>query len=54
MKNNFLNDDIKYYAVTVDEEGLPSPSSNIVNLVDTYAGGSGSFSANPEMEKIEH
>ncbi|MHB9040498.1 MAG: T9SS type A sorting domain-containing protein [Melioribacteraceae bacterium] len=52
--DNFLNDDIKYYARTVDEEGDTSVASNIVNLVDTYAGGSGSFSANPEMEKIEH
>jgi len=47
---NFLNDDIKYYAKTVDEEGLPSTSSNIVNLLDTYAGGGG-FSANPALTK---
>jgi len=47
---NFLNDDIKYYAKTVDEEGLPSTSSNIVNLLDTYSSGGG-FSANPALTK---
>ena len=53
--DNFLNDNIQYYARTVDEEGDTSVASNIVNLVDTYAGGGGGgFSANPVMEKTEH